>query len=253
VSAELCDTSHQSEIVILLLFSSLIKVILLVFTVGLKIPGGVFIPSLCIGALFGRAVGITVQQVHEYLGDIGPFEACAKSSVCIKPAIYAIVGAASVLGGVTRMAVSLVVVMMEVTDGMQYVIPLMVGIMMSKWVGDAFGRGTIYTESIKQQGYPLLDHETIAEDVDASEETVWEIAGGRQVCVYYMCVCEYGKYGYMYMFVFFVYVYVGVIVGDVDASEETVGEIAGGRQVCVRTTVYVYLCEYDNRCIYVCV
>lgn len=50
------------------------------------------------------------------------------------------VGAAACLGGVTRMTVSLVVIMFELTGGVNYIVPLMAAAMASKWVGDALGR-----------------------------------------------------------------------------------------------------------------
>ena len=53
---------------------------------------------------------------------------------CIIPGLYAMVGAAAALGGVTRMTVSLVVIMFEVTGGMQYIVPFMVATMASKWI-----------------------------------------------------------------------------------------------------------------------
>ena len=40
--------------------------------------------------------------------------------------MYALVGAAAALGGVTRMTISLVVIMFELTGGLSYVIPIMV-------------------------------------------------------------------------------------------------------------------------------
>ena len=52
------------------------------------------------------------------------------------------VGAAAALGGVTRMTVSLVVIMFEVTGGMQYIVPFMVATMASKWIADALTKGT---------------------------------------------------------------------------------------------------------------
>lgn len=48
------------------------------------------------------------------------------------------IGAAAALGGVTRMTVSLVVIMFELTGGLNYIVPIMVAVMISKWVGDAF-------------------------------------------------------------------------------------------------------------------
>lgn len=81
------------------------------------------------------------------------------------------VGAAAVLGGVTRMTVSLVVIMFELTGGVRYIVPLMAASMASKWVGDALGRMSIYDAHIGLNGYPFLDikeefdHTTLASDV----------------------------------------------------------------------------------------
>ena len=38
------------------------------------------------------------------------------------------------------MTVSLVVIMFELTGGLQYIVPLMAAAMTSKWIGDAFGK-----------------------------------------------------------------------------------------------------------------
>lgn len=81
------------------------------------------------------------------------------------------VGAAAVLGGITRMTVSLVVIMFELTGGVRYIVPLMASAMASKWVGDALGRMSIYDAQIVLNGYPFLDikdefdHATVASDV----------------------------------------------------------------------------------------
>lgn len=108
---------------------------------------------------------------------------------CIQPGLYAMVGAAAVLGGVTRMtgtlnelkisnptknwffSVSLVVIMFELTGGVRYIVPLMAAAMASKWVGDALGKQGIYDAHIALNGYPFLDskdefqHTTLAGDV----------------------------------------------------------------------------------------
>ena len=56
------------------------------------------------------------------------------------PGLYAVVGAASVLGGVTRMTVSLVVIMFELTGSLEFIVPTMVGVMFAKWIGDAISK-----------------------------------------------------------------------------------------------------------------
>merc|ERR1719379_174624 len=60
----------------------------------------------------------------------------------VEPGIYAMVGAGSVLGGVTRITVSLAVILFELTDGLNYVVPFMLAVLTSNVVGNAF------TESI---------------------------------------------------------------------------------------------------------
>lgn len=42
----------------LLILALILKLIMTVFTFGMKVPCGLFIPSLCLGAIVGRIVGI---------------------------------------------------------------------------------------------------------------------------------------------------------------------------------------------------
>lgn len=80
------------------------------------------------------------------------------------------VGAAAVLGGVTRMTISLVVIMFELTGNVNFIVPLMAAIMTAKWVGDALGKQGVYDAHILLNGYPFLDnkeefsHTTTASD-----------------------------------------------------------------------------------------
>ena len=46
------------------------KLVVTVFTFGIKVPAGLFIPSLCMGAIVGRMVGIGVEQVKKKLQSI---------------------------------------------------------------------------------------------------------------------------------------------------------------------------------------
>ena len=141
-----------------LVLAFLFKLVATIFTFGIKVPSGLFIPSLCMGAIIGRMAGIGMEQLVYSYKDILPMLSgqCAQDS-CITPGLYAMVGAAAVLGGVTRMTVSLVVIMFEVTGGVRYIVPLMAACMTSKWVGDALGRAGIYDAHISLNGYPFLD------------------------------------------------------------------------------------------------
>lgn len=156
-----------------LILAFLFKGIITVFTFGLKVPCGLFIPSMAVGAIMGRLVGIGVEQLVVAYRDSWFFSnMCTAQEMCtVTPGLYAMVGAAAVLGGVTRMTVSLVVVMFELTGGLLYIVPMMAAVMTSKWVGDALGREGIYDAHIRLNGYPYLDskeeftHTTMAADV----------------------------------------------------------------------------------------
>ncbi|XP_072931426.1 H(+)/Cl(-) exchange transporter 5 isoform X2 [Epargyreus clarus] len=156
----------------LLILALILKLVMTIFTFGIKVPCGLFIPSLALGAIAGRIVGIGVEQLAFKYSKIWLFSGeCSTGDDCITPGLYAMVGAAAVLGGVTRMTVSLVVIMFELTGGVRYIVPLMAAAMASKWVGDALGRQGIYDAHIALNGYPFLDskdefqHTSLAADV----------------------------------------------------------------------------------------
>lgn len=68
------------------------------------------------------------------------------------------VGAASFLAGVSRMTVSLVVVMFELTGELEYTVPHMLAILTSKWVADSLGgKESVYDLAQNVLGHPFLD------------------------------------------------------------------------------------------------
>uniref|UniRef100_A0A8C2EEB5 Chloride channel protein n=1 Tax=Cyprinus carpio TaxID=7962 RepID=A0A8C2EEB5_CYPCA len=149
-----------------------LKMVFTVVTFGMKVPSGLFIPSMAVGAIAGRLLGVCMEQlaIRHHERDI--FRGwCSPGADCITPGLYAMVGAAACLGGVTRMTVSLVVIMFELTGGLEYIVPLMAAAMTSKWVADALGRESIYEAHIRLNGYPFLEakeefrHKTLATDV----------------------------------------------------------------------------------------
>ncbi|XP_052283214.1 H(+)/Cl(-) exchange transporter 4-like isoform X2 [Dreissena polymorpha] len=154
------------------LFLALVfKAVITVFTFGMKVPAGLFIPSMAVGAIMGRMIGIGMEQLVLANKDSAIFKNMCQGGCMVTPGLYAMVGAAATLGGVTRMTVSLVVIMFELTGGLQYIVPLMLAVMASKWVGDALCKQGIYDAHIRLNGYPFLDnkeeftHTTIAADV----------------------------------------------------------------------------------------
>ena len=145
-------------VILLLLQAALIGFLLASVTFGLQIPAGIILPSMAIGGLWGRAVGVIMEiWQHDHPHAI-IFVTCEPDKPCVTPGTYAIIGAAAALAGVTRMTVSIVVIMFELTGALTYVLPIMIAVMVSKWVGDAFGKRGIYESWIHFNEYPFLDN-----------------------------------------------------------------------------------------------
>ena len=145
-------------VIFLLLLAAALGFIFASVTFGLQIPAGIILPSMAIGALYGRALGIVMEILQGKYPNALMFATCEQDIACITPGTYAIIGAASALGGVTRMTVSIVVIMFELTGALTYVLPIMIAVMISKWVGDAFGKRGIYESWIHFKEYPFLDN-----------------------------------------------------------------------------------------------
>lgn len=155
----LCKSGKANTGVIALLVASAgLGVILSSFTFGLQIPAGIILPSMAIGGLYGRAVGLSVQVLQQAWPTLFVFSSCEPDIPCVTPGTYAIVGAASALAGTTRMTVSIVVIMFELTGALTYVLPIMIAVMISKWIGDAISPRGIYESWIHFKGYPFLDN-----------------------------------------------------------------------------------------------
>lgn len=136
------------------------KFAITIFTFGMAVPTGLFIPAMTMGAIAGRIIGVLMEQIAFNYPNLWIFQnACSTGENCMTPGLYAMVGAAAVLSGVTRMTVSLVVIMFELTGNADFIVPVMAAVMCSKWVGDAFGRQSIYDAHIYLNDYPCLNPE----------------------------------------------------------------------------------------------
>ena len=111
-----------------------------VFTYGIAVPSGLFIPCMMMGAGLGRLSGELIRAMGSNAAD---------------PGVYALVGAAGMLGGVTRMTVSLAVILVEVSNDIQLLLPIMLAILLAKAVGDRFTR-SLYDIHILLSGATLL-------------------------------------------------------------------------------------------------
>ncbi|KAM7184536.1 Cl channel CLC-3 [Naviculisporaceae sp. PSN 640] len=137
-----------------LISGTLVKLLLTIITFGCKVPSGIIIPSLDAGALFGRMIGQLVPG--------------------ISPGIFAMVGSAAFLAGVSRMTVSLAVIMFELTGEVNFILPFMVAILTSKWVADAISKDGVYDLAQHLLGHPFLDSDHALDKVRRLDPDVYQ-------------------------------------------------------------------------------
>ncbi|KAH7006603.1 chloride channel [Fusarium venenatum] len=122
-----------------LISGTFVKLLLTTITFGCKVPSGIIIPAMDAGALFGRTIGQLIPD--------------------ISPGVFAMVGSAAFLAGVSRMTVSLAVIMFELTGEVNFIPPFMIAILTAKWVADAISADGVYDLAQHLQGHPFLDAE----------------------------------------------------------------------------------------------
>ncbi|GFN78522.1 chloride channel protein [Plakobranchus ocellatus] len=128
------------------------------WTYGLSVPSGLFIPSLLVGSAWGRIVGILLSMV-------------SKDNGWVNLSFYSLVGASAMLGGIVRMTISLTVIIMEATSDVPLGLPVMISLIVAKWVGDQFNEG-IYDIHIHVQGVPMLGWEPLPVSSNLSATSV---------------------------------------------------------------------------------
>ncbi|KAK9374520.1 chloride channel [Lipomyces chichibuensis] len=154
----LCEPSNRSRLIASLIFATVVRTLLVIVSYGSKVPAGIFVPSMAIGASFGRLVGIIVQVLHESHPESAFFAACSKDAPCITPGTYAFLGAGAALSGIMNITVSVVVIMFELTGALTYILPTMIVVGVTKIINEKFGRGGIADQAIFFNGFPFLDN-----------------------------------------------------------------------------------------------
>ncbi|RWA08024.1 hypothetical protein EKO27_g7090 [Xylaria grammica] len=147
-------------VIAMLLAAFFIKGFLTTITFGIKIPAGIYVPSMVVGGLMGRIVGHLVQWVvlrfpHWTIWGTCPL---VQESTCVQPGVYALIAAGSTMCGVTRLSVTLAVILFELTGSLDYVLPFSLAILVAKWTADALEPLSIYDLLTIMNSYPYLDN-----------------------------------------------------------------------------------------------
>jgi CIC family chloride channel protein len=114
------------------------KMIATSLTIGIGGSGGVFAPSLFIGATFGTAFGVIAQ--HLFGPGVG------------SPAIYGVLAMGAVFAGATQAPLTSIASVLEMTGNFTLSLPVMLAVGISVGVSKRLTYGTIYTTKLLRRG-----------------------------------------------------------------------------------------------------
>ena len=117
------------------------KIVATSLTIGIGGSGGVFAPSLFIGAMLGSAFGAAAHLLMP--GVAGPAGA------------YGLIGMGAVFAGAARAPITAVIIMFELTGEYSIILPLMAAIVLATGVSHRLSRDTIYTLKLRRRGVDL--------------------------------------------------------------------------------------------------
>jgi chloride channel 3/4/5 len=102
---------------------------------------------MVVGGLGGRLIGHLIQWLvlrFPHTSIFGDCAANASGSSCVTPGVYALIAAGSTMCGVTRLSMTLVVILFELTGSLDYVLPFSLAVLVAKWTADFIEPLSIY-------------------------------------------------------------------------------------------------------------
>jgi CIC family chloride channel protein len=125
----------------LLLVLVLAKILATSLTLGSGGSGGVFAPSLFMGAALGGGWGLLLNRFFP--------------SIAVHPGAYALVGMSAVFAGATLAPITAVIVIFEMTHDYGIILPLMSAVVVSSLVAYSLSPDSIYTVKLKRRKIEL--------------------------------------------------------------------------------------------------
>jgi len=124
----------------------LAKILATSVTLGSGGSGGIFAPSLFLGAMTGGFFG---SFIHQWFPD-----ATASSGA------YALVTMGAVVAATTRAPVTAIIIIFELTQTIEIIPPLMAACVVSTLITTYLARDSIYTDNLRRRGIDLFEEES---------------------------------------------------------------------------------------------
>lgn len=137
------ETINRDFDIILLLVGVILvlKLIATSFTLGSGNSGGVFAPSLFMGAALGGLIGNLANMLWP--------------TIVIDPGAYAIVGMAAVFSGMARAPLTAIIIVFEMSNDYKLILPLMLATVLATLLAEWYQPDSIYVLKLKRRGLNL--------------------------------------------------------------------------------------------------
>jgi chloride channel protein, CIC family len=131
---------------------------LTIIAAGSGAPGGLFSPSLILGAALGQAVGLMALGLEQWVGvPLGV-------PVGVSPTTtYALAGMGAFFSAVTRGPITAIVIVFEITADFNLVLPLMIGSVIAYLISDRIAPGSIYGRLLEWNGIHIEKDSNISD------------------------------------------------------------------------------------------
>ncbi len=125
------------EIAVTLLIMKFILVPLILYSGGF---GGVFAPSLFIGAMFGYVFALSLEYFW---------------GLQVDKTTFVLVSMGAVLGGINSIPITAILIIFEMTKDYSFILPLMLAVIISTTISQLVLKGSVHVKHLERQGYHI--------------------------------------------------------------------------------------------------
>jgi len=136
---EILSGSITWKVILILLILKFVLVPLIIHSGGF---GGLFAPSLFLGACFGYLFAITINSIW---------------GLNLDTTTFVLVGMGAMLGGINTIPISAIMIIFEMTKEYSFILPLMLAVIISTTMVQIILKGSVHIKHLAEQGYEIKE------------------------------------------------------------------------------------------------
>jgi chloride channel protein, CIC family len=136
---EILSSSLSWKVVLVLLGLKFLLVPMILHSGGF---GGIFAPSLFMGACFGYIFTLAVNSIW---------------SLNLDPTTFVLVSMGAMLGGINTIPITAIMIIFEMTQNYSFILPLMLAVIISTTIVRLVLKGSVHVRDLEEQGYQIVE------------------------------------------------------------------------------------------------